>query len=166
MPEETIITITGHRPNKLGGYNPKAELNIKVYEALEAKMVNAVKKFSNVVFRTGMAIGVDQMAAHICIKHNVTFDAYVPHEGQESRWPKHAQDEYRKLLTYARKIYMTHEGPYPGAWCLHKRNEQMVDGADYLLSVYDGSPGGGTASCVKYAKTQSVRIVNINPREL
>jgi len=161
----TYITITGHRPQKLGGFNPKNALNIKVYEALEAKMVNAVSKFDNVVFRIGMAIGVDQMAAHICVKHGFAFDAYVPCEGQESRWPKHVQDEYRKLLTHARNVYVTHDGPYPGAWVMQKRNEQMVDGTDYLLSVYDGT-AGGTANCVKYAQEQGVTIVNINPTEL
>jgi uncharacterized phage-like protein YoqJ len=166
----TYITITGHRLQKLGGFDLHDPLNIKVFDALDAKMLNAVNKFEDVVFRIGMAIGVDQMAAWICIKREFTFDAYLPCENQEKPWPTPFQHGYRKLLTYARNVYVTHEGPYPGAWCMHKRNEQMVDGADgiqtdYLLSVYDGT-GGGTGNCVKYAQEKGVTIVNINPREL
>lgn len=165
MPEETIITITGHRPTKLGGYDHTNPLAVKVQDALETKMTNAVNKFDNVVFRIGMAIGTDQMAGWICANNKFTFDAYVPFEGQESRWPQAVQNQYRTLLALARNVYVTHDGPYPGAWVMQKRNEQMVDGADYVLSVYDGSPGG-TANCIRYAQEQGVRVVNINPREL
>lgn len=166
----TYITITGHRPNKLGGYNQDNPIYQKVYAALEQKMLSAVNKFDNVVFRIGMAIGTDQMAAHLCVKHGLTFDAYLPCYSQEKMWPKHVQDEYRKLLTFARDVYYTHDAPYPGAWVMQKRNEHMVDGAngvqtDYVLSVNDGSPGG-TNNCVRYAQSKGVRVTNINPKNL
>jgi uncharacterized phage-like protein YoqJ len=118
-----------------------------------------------------MAQGADQMAAQICIDHNIPFDAYIPCEGQEKPWPKAAQEKYHELLGHARHEILTYAGPYPGPWCLQTRNEAMVDNADYILSVYDGT-AGGTANCIKYAKEKGVigpdneRWVNINPSKI
>lgn len=166
MPEATVITITGHRPNKLGGYNPNAPLNIKVKEAIQAKMLSAIQKVGpEVTFNIGMALGVDQWSAELCIDLGVPFDAFLPCVNMEKKWPKAAQEHFRTLLKHARTVTLVHEGEYPGAWVMQKRNEVMVDNADYVLSVWDGTPGG-TANCVNYAREKGIKTVNINPREL
>ena len=41
-----------------------------------------------------------------------------------------------------------------------RRNRYMVEHADLLMTVFDGSPGG-TASTVAYARARGVKIVSI-----
>lgn len=39
----------------------------------------------------------------------------------------------------------------------------MVDNADLVIAVYDGSSSGGTAYTVDYARKQGKKIIIINP---
>lgn len=47
-------------------------------------------------------------------------------------------------------------------WLMQKRNEYMVDLADKVIAVWDGSKSG-TANCVKYAEKTGKGIIRINP---
>src|SRR3546814_16271306 len=48
------------------------------------------------------------------------------------------------------------------AWKLQKRNEWMVDHADELVALWDGSRSG-TGNCVAYANTSGKPVVNLWP---
>lgn len=142
-----ILAITGHRPHKLGGYylpNPVAsEVQIKLAESLD------IMKPEKVL--TGMALGVDQWMALICIEKRIPFEAVIPFFGFDSKWPPQSQESYRWLLSKAAWTRTLSDGPYDPA-LLHQRNEYLVDHCDTLLAVWDGQPRGGTASTVNYAK--------------
>ena len=47
--------------------------------------------------------------------------------------------------------------------CYHARNRYLVDHADSVLALYNGSPTGGTAYTVKYAYQRNKEIVIIDP---
>ena len=47
--------------------------------------------------------------------------------------------------------------------CMLKRNDYLVDNANILLAVYDGSKTGGTAYTVKRATAKDIDIIVINP---
>ncbi len=42
------------------------------------------------------------------------------------------------------------------------RNEYMVDRADLVLALWNGTPGG-TGNCVRYARTRGVPVFVIDP---
>ena len=48
--------------------------------------------------------------------------------------------------------------------CLQKRNRYLVDNADIVLAVWNGTPGG-TEYTVSYAKKKEKTLVIINPDE-
>lgn len=153
----TIVAVTGHRPNSLGGY----------HEAVTAKLVRiASAHFSQhppekVI--TGMALGWDQAVAYACYRLSIPYVAAVPFVGQEALWVDSSKVWYRKLLEKASEVVIVSEGEY-AAYKLHKRNQWMVDQlgpSDELVALYDGSPTGGTANCVKYAIGKKVRITNL-----
>ena len=48
---------------------------------------------------------------------------------------------------------------------MQRRNEYMVDKADTLIAVWNGT-SGGTANCVKYAKKKGVDIVRLDPNKI
>lgn len=151
-----IIAVTGHRPNKLGGYREDA---FRTLVALATNMFQAQKP-SRVI--TGMALGWDQAVAQACIDCGIPFTAAVPFSGQEQRWPAASQERYRTLLAAADNIVVVSEGNY-AAWKMQKRNEWMIDQADLVIACWDGS-AGGTANAVNYARRKGVRIENIlNP---
>ena len=47
--------------------------------------------------------------------------------------------------------------------CYHARNRYLVDHADSVLALYNGSTTGGTAYTVKYAYQRNEEIVIIDP---
>lgn len=141
-----ILAITGHRPHKLGGYytpNPCSD-------AVMLKLHDSLKTLQPEVVLTGMALGVDQWTAQLCVEMQIPFDAVIAFEGYEAKWPDKAQKRYRNMLTLARKVEMLSPGPYRPS-LLHHRNHWLVDHSDALLAVWDGRPGSGTAACVDYA---------------
>jgi uncharacterized phage-like protein YoqJ len=142
-----IITVCGHRPNKLGGY----KIPNPTYETVVDGLLKAFGHFRPEMILTGMAIGVDQWAAELCIQYNIPFLAAVPFNNQEQKWPPHSQAKYQYLVSQAAHVVHVSKGEYTPAK-MHIRNEWMVDRCHLVVAVWDGS-SGGTASAVGYAKS-------------
>lgn len=154
-----IIGVTGHRPNKLGGYGPEAtELLDTLCNGL-LKHLKAKNRVSRVL--TGMALGFDQAIARSCILNDIEFDAVVPFLGQELSWPEESQDTYKWIISQARIRKVVSLCGY-SSWKMHVRNQWIVDNCDTLYALYDGTHGG-TANCVKYAHEKKRKIVNLWP---
>jgi uncharacterized phage-like protein YoqJ len=153
-----IVAFTGHRPAKLGGYKDNP-LQQKIRKAIEDTLL----KLKPEKAISGMALGVDQWAAEICLKLEIPFLAAVPFVGQESVWPKESQEKYRELLRKADSIFIVSPAPY-AAWKLQKRNEWMVDHCDKLIAIWDGT-AGGTGNCVEYAKKIGREVYRIDPND-
>lgn len=156
MKDPMIVSITGHRPDKLGGY----KIPNPTYSSVINGLNLAFDKLNPDFVITGMALGVDQWAAELCIKRNIKFIAAVPFQGQESRWPEHAQMKYFEILKRAHVTYCINPGSY-SAMKMHLRNKWMVDSSDVLAAVWNGT-SGGTASCISYAKTVNKKIFWVN----
>ena len=169
------LTVTGHRPNKLYGYNYKDPR----YQALYYILVNRILKAINedqdheVLCISGMALGADMIFAFAAIHlkskgYNVHLLAAIPFKGQESRWPRESINMYNDILDNADEIvYVCKPGYVP--YKMQKRNEYMVDLLcginDKLIAIWDGS-SGGTANCVNYAKSMNINIEYINPNNI
>lgn len=153
------LAITGHRPDKLGGYGPSPK-----QASIRMLMETTFMEMNPEAVICGMALGADQWAAEVCNDLHIPWIAAIPFKGQESKWPAESQARYHALLTAARDIHFVCEPGY-AIWKLHKRNEWMVDNADVVLAIWDGSEGG-TAGCVKYATKQNKPTVRIDPTSL
>ena len=167
---ETLkVMITGHRPNKLGGYhksNPR-KLNIerKLRDVLTRIKTSANKKGKQPIAISGMALGVDQWWAEAALYQGIPCHAYVPFKGQETKWPKESQTYYTELLTRCDKeITVCPEGY--AAWKMHKRDRAMVNDADICIAVWDGEPGGGTANTVNFIRQSGKPCLIINSSTL
>lgn len=148
-----IVAGTGHRPNKLGGYNNESFL--KLVEVAE----NWIRENNPTKVISGMAQGWDQALAQAAINCGVPFVAAIPFKGQETRWSIKGQKYYTKLLTKADSIiYVSGEGYAP--YKMQLRNKWMVDNSDIVLAMWDGT-GGGTFNCVNYAQAREKEIVNL-----
>lgn len=147
-----IAAVTGHRPNKLGGYRTPNPTFNSVMEGLDRALLELQPERVIV----GMAQGVDQWMAELCIYNGIPFVAAIPFPDFDSRWPEHGRVKYRQLLSRAADIVMVCDGDYE-AWKMQRRNEWMVDNCQVLIAVFDGTYGG-TANCVRYAEERQCRI--------
>lgn len=148
-----IISGTGHRPDKLGGYSDKAHdelTNVAIAYLQEAKPTKVI---------SGMALGWDTALADAAVLLGIPLVAAIPFEGQESRWPIHSRARFNYLRSRATEEVIVSEGGY-AAWKMQVRNEWMVDNSDLVVALWNGTDGG-TANCVRYAEKKGKPIVNL-----
>lgn len=148
-----ILSATGHRPNKLGGYSDEA-LKVLIKIATEGITTIAPTKVIS-----GMAIGWDTAVAIAAIQLKIPLIAAVPFIGQEKVWSTAYQNRYNKILSKASEVIIVSEGSY-SAYKLQLRNEYMVDNSDIVLAMWNGS-SGGTGNCIKYAIKHNKHIINM-----
>lgn len=152
FPQGEVIAYAGHRPDKLGGWNPTHPVVGQVKSAIRDSLLDLAP--SMVI--SGMALGVDQWAAWESVALGVPFTAALPCDGMEEAWPPRSRAEFRRLLAFAARIHVVSPGPYK-PWKMQRRNEWMVVNSARLVTVHDGSPGG-TYNCIRYAESVSRTI--------
>lgn len=173
--DETTMAIafTGHRPEKIGGYDPTSPMRQRVYDTLQNLIKAAIESapasagWTRLNFISGMAQGVDQIAAELVLQEKqadprIHLIAAVPCRDQERLWPSETQQRYRELLQQCDNVVMVTNAPYTFE-CMHIRNRWMVDHADFMIAVWDGVQQRGTAHCVAYALSKNVPVLHWNP---
>lgn len=149
----TILAVTGHRPNRLGGYGQD------VLDKLYVTACESLEQLAPSYVLTGMALGWDQVIAKACISLNIQFTAVLPFPGQEDKWPSYAKDEYRRLIEQASHVEIVSPPPYRPQK-LHLRNQWLIDHCDRCLALWDGTRNGGTFECIQYAMVCGTPMVN------
>lgn len=153
-----ILSGTGHRPDKLGGWTYNNPVARWCYEQGLIK-VNYLRPDAII---TGGAMGWDQILANIAINLKIPLEVAIPFKGFEDKWSDYFKDIHRKILNRASKItYVC--GEFSNS-AYQRRNLYMVDSSDHLLALYDGT-SGGTQNCYKYAKQIGKPITRIDPRD-
>lgn len=132
-----IIGVTGHRPKRIKGQEEK----IKIW--FENSLKNLKTENNNLVLISGMAQGVDQIAAYAALKEGVDLWCYYPYKHR--LWP---EEEY--LVDHAMRI--RYESAEYHRSCYTQRDRRIVDDCDLLLVVWDGIKAGGTWYTYNYAR--------------
>lgn len=145
-----VFCATGHRPDKLGGYDPSVlDGLVKLAEAY------LIHNSPDEVI-SGVALGWDTAWAIAAIRLGIDLVSAVPFEGQECRWPEQSQRRYRKILSKSNHVEIVCPGGYSPA-AMQKRNEWMVDNSQRVVALWDGS-SGGTGNCIRYARARNAEI--------
>ena len=159
------ICVTGHRPNKLWGY----DISNREWTALkdEFKRLLIARKCAEAI--TGMALGVDTVFALAVLElkdtgYDIKLHCALPCQNQERFWAPEAKKQYHEILEKADKVTMVTDAPY-SAYLMQKRNQFMVDNSDTVLAVWDGSKSG-TGNCVEYAKKKNVPVFVLEPSQV
>lgn len=148
-----LIAATGHRPNKLGGYGPAA------YRRLVKMAESYLRLTKPEGIITGMALGWDQAWADAGLNLAIPVHAAVPFAGQECKWPLESQANFKRIIALCVSVTIVCPGSY-SASKMQIRNQWMVDKADRVCALWDGTPGG-TANCVGYAESIGKPLDNI-----
>lgn len=166
---ESTCCFTGHRPNKLDGYNPKSEGNLKMLWELRKIIIDHIEGDKVDTFITGMALGIDMWAARIILKLKQTYPqlklvAAVPCKNHPARWNQQSKDEWQAIVDRCDIVHYVSDEAYT-AWCMQKRNEWIVDNSKYVIAVWDNTKGG-TGNCVNYAIKKNKLISKLHPKTL
>lgn len=162
------IAITGHRPNKLGNdYDLTSSLTARIKAGIlvQLSIICSEKhvQMKDLTFITGMALGIDTLFAIMAINYKIPFIAAIPCSDHSSKWIDKSVKIYKEILENPLcTVKMVYNGSYNHS-CMQERNIWMCDNCDLLIAVFDGTPGG-TANCVKYAKSIGRDIIEINPK--
>ena len=153
---------SGHRPEKLPWGEDESDPRC---QALKIQMERALRTLCQegcTRFLCGMARGTDlyyfEVLERLREEFPLTVEAVVPCPSQSESWPREQQLRYLRDLGRCDRTTVLEEHYSEG--CMLRRNRYMVEQADVLLTVFDGSPGG-TAATVRYARARGLRIVSL-----
>jgi uncharacterized phage-like protein YoqJ len=148
------IAVTGHRPDKLGGYN-----NTAGHKAIRRHMRSFLEEApeGELVLVSGGALGIDQFWIEVGLHLDLPVIAALPFEGYNSRWPDTSRKKYEQLLDKCWQVFYVCEPGYE-PWKLQTRNQWMVDNSD-VLTAYWNKSAGGTANCIDYAIKRN-KVIN------
>lgn len=175
------VMVTGHRPNKLGGYNKSDQLNQKIITALKSRLERLQANHPDLEACSGMALGVDQWWADLCSQLKIPWIAFIPCAGQWNRWPQSSRDEWHRIIQGAKDVRMVSNKPYWNG-CMQARNLAMVNWTCWLdretgmqgmhntlpglcVAVWNGT-GGGTYNAIQTCRLLNVEVDIIDPTQL
>jgi len=158
------VMITGHRPDRLGGYNENNTIAQRIKEELKAQITHLLADHPDLELITGLAQGVDTWFAEIGLENDIPVHAYIPFSGQQSRWPKAAQDRYSSLLRRCSSAKTICDHPSKKAFL--ERNDAMIHDCEMAIAVWDGSQNSGTGYTVRRIQKSGKSVVVLHPENI
>lgn len=167
---EKTICFTGHRPNKLFGYDYRIDGNKKMLIKLKKVIERLIEKKGFDTFITGMALGVDMWSAQIILQlkkkyPHIKLVCAIPCKNHSIKWNKEDQEIHAYIMSQADLVYYVSDEPYT-AWCMVTRDKWMVDNSIFVVAVWNGVEDGGTYQTIKYSKKRQRKIVYLHPETL
>jgi uncharacterized phage-like protein YoqJ len=172
-----IISVTGPRPKKFGNiydvYHPiyiaigKEMRKFILTQAGFDKTTGSFSYPNEILLISGMALGIDTIWALVALKLKKQFpnkfklECAIPCKNHSDNWEEESKTLYANILRQADIVtYVSKEEYRP--YLMQKRNMYMVDKADMIFAVWDGT-SGGTANCINYAKKKKRPIYVLHP---
>ena len=153
-----VMAFSGHRPEKLPWGSDESDPRCVALKVQIRRAVRCAAEQGTTVFSCGMARGCDFYFAEAVLAQGLSLEAWLPCPSQPDRWPAPDRERYEMILTRCSRVYMVEPAYSEG--CMLRRNRAMIDRADALLTVFDGS-SGGTQAAVHYAGQQGLEIISL-----
>ena len=153
---------SGHRPEKLPWGSDETDPGCLALKIMLERRLRQLLQEGCTRFLCGMARGTDMYFLETLDglrgEFPFTIEAVMPFARQSARWRREDRERWLRALTRCDRTVILEDGYSQGV--MLRRNRYMVDHADVLLTVFDGTPGG-TASTVRYARARGLRIESI-----
>lgn len=169
IPEGTYsISLTGHRPAALDGYDLSTPFYRKLEAGLHRIAERALERYGAVQLHSGMALGADTVWSKAALRlrdehpEEVYFVAEVPVLTQPDRWVGTKDKALWQEHVDTADVLRVYGESYSVGF-LHARNQGMIEAANLLLAVWNGSTSGGTAGAVRYAEKIGRKTHRIDP---
>ncbi len=158
-----ICAFTGHRPHKLPWHTDEADPRCLAVKEMIARRLREAYDLGCREFLCGMALGCDLFFAEAVLQlreqdPDLRLIALLPCPNQADRWPEQERQRYQLLCSRCDEVE-TLELRYSEG-CMLRRNRVLVERAQVLISVYDGSTGGtgNTVSCARQLGLQILPV--------
>lgn len=157
------LMVTGHR---IKDFNPeqKAWVQGEIKRILTMAVARASQQNQIIEVISGGAIGVDQWFAEAALELAIPVHFYLPFPGYDSKWPQAVREHYAGLRAQAKSV--NYGGDSFSYQLYHQRNHDMVDAADWCISVWNGKTSGGTYACTQYIRKTQKWFYHINPKTM
>lgn len=158
-----ICAFTGHRPGHLPWGGDETDARCVALKELLRRRIEEAAGQGCTEFLCGMARGCDTYFAEAVLAlrsvwPELRLTAMLPCPDQAARWPEEDLARHRALCARCDRVEVLEPSYSPG--CMLRRNYAMVERAQMLITVYDGS-GGGTGSTVRYARRCGLRLLPV-----
>lgn len=153
-----VCCVTGHRPAGFPFPYGQGDIYLQYRIALRQKLEGLIAQGCT-HFMTGMAMGADMDFAEevllAAMRHRpgsvLSLEAVIPCPEQTKNWHDKKQlERYQNILEACSCRTVVCPAYYPG--CMQRRNRYLVDKADCVLAIWNGTESGGTWNTVCYAR--------------
>lgn len=153
----TTIAWTGHRPKDMPGTT-----YMEFRSAMDAVGLGARK---DVAFITGGALGADTWAAEYALTNHLPYTIILPFPvvTMTEFWTAIQRHVLEIHIEHASDVQIVHDELTYDVRAYQRRNEEMVNRADYVFAVWTGKQIGGTANCIRYALKMGKPVFNTLP---
>lgn len=164
---ELICCFTGHRASQLPwGYNEHGIRFLIFKRRLRQTIISSIK-IGYKYFISGMALGVDMLAAELVIElkqiyPDIILECALPCINQTAKWNDESILRYQNILSLADKVTIVSDALYFNG-CMAKRNKYMIEHSNRIIAVYNGKKYGGTYQTINMAKISKTDIVIVKP---
>lgn len=150
-PVGCVLAGTGHRPDKLGGWD---SFDTHTYPSLVQLAFDALSRIQPERVISGMAAGWDHALAEAAHMLGIPFTAAIPCDDHASAWPEDSAtfQRWHWLKSVAADVTIVSPGPYRDG-VMGARNVWMSRRATHTLALWNGDATGGTASYLRDNKT-------------
>ncbi len=154
------VAVTGHRPDKLGGYAALAN-----FRAIRRHMRDFLEDApqGELFLLSGGALGIDQFWIEVGLHLQLPVVALLPFKGYDAKWPIASRQYYEKILAQCEEVRYIADEYKPDSY--QKRNEFLVDDCDVLVAYWNGEESG-TQNCIDYAISRNKTINLFNTEEI
>ena len=153
---KTACCFTGHREI------PACAID-GIRKHLQREIERLYTEIGVAVSYAGGAIGFDALVSETVIERrevhpDIRLVIVMPHKGQAKRWSAEEKARHEHIKSSADELICLAEHYYRG--CMQRRNRYMVDRSGTCI-CYLTQDTGGTAYTVRYARKQSLSIINL-----
>ncbi len=151
------LAATGHRPDKLGGYNTTTLLRL---QSIATKALTAAVHTHD-IYRviSGMALGWDLAIAQAALDIGLPLIAAIPCPQQPAKWSPDLILKWKQIKDQAKEVHII--SPTYTPECMQRRNIWMINNADVVLALFNGKQKGGTWNAVQFAIQTEKPIINV-----
>ena len=159
-----ICCVTGHRPDGFPFDRIETDPNYMEYMETLSQIIEELIQSGYNHFITGMAEGADLDFAHLVLQHrknhpHIRLEAALPYPIRAAKHIRITSQERSSILEQCDSVQEVSPAYHRG--CMQKRNMFMVDKADLVLAIWNGTEKGGTWNTIRYArqKNKSIRYI-------
>lgn len=158
------IGITGHRPQKLGGFSQQAMDRLYKFAQRQLLRLDA----EHTIYH-GCALGFDMAMAIAAQEQGHKVVSCLPFLGFNAKWNIDSVMELDRILNKSHEVIVVTDKRleenekvdwFNAALLLDTRNKFIVNNVDKMLALSCGA-SSGTLNCVNYAERKSVPVTHL-----